>query len=175
MLKERIQERLNEQIKHELQSAYVYFAMAGYFESINLDGFANWMIVQAQEELSHAFRIFRYINDRGGRASMQAIEAPPKDWNSPLDVAKSAYEHECMVSEMITECVALAAKDNDLMTTTFLQWFVAEQVEEEASADRLVQKLALIGDNSSGLFLLDSELSKRKLDASAAAGSATSG
>lgn len=162
MLKTNIEDRLNEQVRHELQSAYIYFGMAGYFEHINLKGFANWMTVQAQEELTHAYRIFNYINDRGGRAKMKALDAPPLDWKSPLAAVTNAYEHECKVSLSINECVSLALDERDHMTNTFLQWFVAEQVEEEASADDLVQKLKLIGDNASGLFMLDTELSKRK-------------
>ena len=161
MLNDRVQERLNEQIRHELQSAYIYFGMAAHFEAISLKGFANWMTVQAQEELTHAYRIFNYINDRGGRAVLKALDAPPLEWKSPLAAVTNAYEHECKVSQSINECVSLALDEKDHMTNTFLQWFVAEQVEEEATADDLVQKLKLIGDNASGLFLLDNELSKR--------------
>lgn len=161
MLNDRIEERLNEQIRHELQSAYIYFGMAAYFESISLKGFANWMTVQAQEELAHAYRIFDFINDRSGRAVLKALDAPPGTWDSPLAAVTSAYEHECKVSQSINECVTLALEEKDHMTNGFLQWFVTEQVEEEASADDLVQKLKLIGDNASGLFLLDNELSKR--------------
>lgn len=165
MLNKRVEERLNDQIRHELQSAYIYFGMAAYFESISLKGFANWMTVQAQEELTHAYRIFNYVNDRGGRAALQGLDAPPRDWDSPLAAVTDAYEHECKVSQSINECVSLALDEKDHMTNTFLQWFVAEQVEEEANADELVQKLKLIGDNASGLFLLDNELAKRNLAA----------
>lgn len=161
MLNQRVEERLNDQIRHELQSAYIYFGMAAYFESISLNGFANWMTVQAQEELTHAYRIFNYINDRSGRAALKALDAPPFEWDSPLAAVTNAYEHECKVSQSINECVSLAVAEKDHMTNTFLQWFVAEQVEEESNADDLVQKLKLIGDNTSGLFLLDNELSKR--------------
>lgn len=161
MLNKRMEERLNEQIRHELQSAYIYFGMAAYFEAISLKGFANWMTVQAQEELTHAYRIFNYINDRSGRAVMKPLEAPPIEWASPLAAVKNAYDHECKVSASINECVSLAFEEKDHMSYTFLQWFVSEQVEEEANADDVVQKLKLIGDNPSGLFLLDNELSKR--------------
>lgn len=163
MLNERVEERLNEQIRHELQSAYIYFGMAAYFESISLKGFANWMTVQGQEELTHAYRIFNYVSDRSGRAVFKALDAPPVEWDSPLAAVTDAYQHECKVSASINECVSLASKENDHMTNTFLQWFVAEQVEEEANADELVQKLKLIGENTSGLFLLDNELAKRRL------------
>lgn len=162
MLKQSIEDRLNDQIQIELQSAYVYYAMAAYFESTNLSGLANWMIVQAQEEIGHAHRIFDYVNDRGGRARLAAIDAPQESWDSPLAAIEDAYNHECAVSEKINECVALANSENDQMTHTFLQWFVSEQIEEEATADDLVHKLKRIGDDASGLFLLDNELGKRR-------------
>ena len=161
MLKERVLKKLNEQINHEMASAYLYFSMMGYFESLSLKGFSHWMKLQAQEEMTHSLRIFNYINDKGERAEAGSLAAPRHDWASPLEVAEDVYTHECFVSEKINECVTLALEENDHSTNTFLQWFVAEQVEEEASADDVVQKLKLIGDNSSGLFLLDAELGKR--------------
>ena len=169
MLKERVEDKLNSQMNAELYSAYLYFSMAAYFESINLKGFANWVQVQAQEELTHVLRVFNYVNDKGGRAKMAAVDAPPDAWDSPLAVVQKVYEHECSVSELINECVSLAIGENDYSTHTFLQWFVAEQVEEEAAADDILQKLKLIGDNSSGLYLLDSELGSRRLDPGALA------
>lgn len=161
MLKERIQEQLNGQIQKELQSAYIYFAMAGYFESIGLKGFANWMTVQTQEELSHAQRLCNYVNDRGGRTAMLPIEAPQNEWDSPLAAVQNVYEHECYISESIGECITLAIEENDHMTNSLLQWFVVEQIEEEASADELVQKLKLAGNDSSVLFMMDAELGSR--------------
>lgn len=170
MLKEPVLKKLNEQLNHELQSAYLYYAMAAYFESINLKGFANWMVIQAQEELSHVARFYAFINDRGARVSFAAVSEPQQDWDSAMDVMVSTYEHECQVSELINETVSLAIAENDHATNTFLQWFVAEQVEEEATADDIVQKLKLIGDNSSGLFMMDTELSKRTFVAEGGAG-----
>lgn len=172
MLKDTVLAKLNDQLHHELESAYTYYAMAGYFESINLKGFAHWMLIQAQEELTHVNRIFNYINDRGARVTLKAVAAPKHDWKTPLDAMKDAYKHECKVSEQINQCVSLAIKEHDHPTNTFLQWFVAEQIEEEATADQVVQSLKLIGDNPSGLFLLDTELGKRTLSAGAAAGEA---
>ncbi|MEX2016757.1 MAG: ferritin [Candidatus Hydrogenedentales bacterium] len=163
MLKRVILDKLNEQLNHELQSAYVYYAMAGYFEGISLKGFAHWMTLQAQEELTHVNRLFRYINDKGARVALGDVPAPKGAWKSPLDAIQDAYNHECFVSEKINECVSAALAENDHSTNTFLQWFVAEQVEEEAAADDVVQKLKLIGDHPSGLFMLDNELSKRTL------------
>lgn len=164
MLNKTILNKMNAQITAELESAYLYFSMMSYFESISLKGFAHWMKLQAQEELGHAMRIFSYVNDKSMRVKTGPIGAPKNEWDSPLDAIEDFYTHECAVSEMINECVTLAIKENDHSTNTFLQWFVSEQVEEEASADEVVQKLKLIGDNSSGLFLLDTELSKRALD-----------
>lgn len=164
MLKKSMEAKLNDQLNKEIYSAYLYFSMAAYFESISLKGFANWMMVQAQEELIHGAKLFDYINDRKGRVRLEQVDKPPEEWGSPLDVIQNAYEHECWVSEKINECVSMALTENDHSTNTFLQWFVAEQVEEEAAADEIVQKLKLIGDNSSGLFLVDSELAGRSLE-----------
>lgn len=162
MLKDAILDKLNEQIKHEAYSAYIYYAMVGYFETQNLKGFANWMLIQAQEEITHMHRIFSYVNDRGAAVELEGMDKPQGTWDSPVDAIKAALEHERFISEKINECVSLAVAENDHPTNTMLQWFVAEQVEEEATADELLQKLIMIGDNASGLFLLDSELSKRR-------------
>jgi ferritin len=161
MLQKKVLDTLNQQFNHELYSAYLYFAVAGYFEAHNLKGFAHWMTQQATEELHHVHRIFRYINDKRGRVEFRVIGTPPPDWKSHLAAVEEAYKHECVVSEQINECVAMAIAEKDYSTHTFLQWFVAEQVEEEATTDDLVQKLKMIGDNPSGLFLLDTELGRR--------------
>lgn len=163
MLKECVEEKLNNQINAEIFSAYLYLAMGAYFESISLKGFAHWMQMQVREELTHASRMIEYVNDRGGRAIMTAIEAPKTEWDSPEHVMDEVYEHECLVSEKINECVSLAIAENDHPTNGFLQWFVSEQVEEEASADEIVQKLKLIGGNPGGLYMLDKEVGERQL------------
>jgi len=170
MLKDNVLEKINDQFNHELASAYAYYAMAAYFEAQSLKGFANWMIKQSQEELVHAHRLYNYIIDKGGQPRFDRAEAPRADWDSPLAVFEDAYRHECLISEKINECVALAATEEDYATTTMLQWFVNEQVEEEATADELVQKLRLIGDNPSALFMMDTELGKRTFNADAATG-----
>lgn len=161
MLKSSMLDKLNEQLNDEVYSGYLYFSMAGYFESINLKGFANWMEVQAQEELAHAHRLYKYIIDKKERPKLAAMDAPPCDWDGPLTAMVQVYEHECGVSEKINECVSLALQENDHSSNTMLQWFVNEQVEEEATADDVVQKLKLIAGNSTGLFLLDNELAQR--------------
>jgi ferritin len=119
------------------------------------------MLIQAQEEITHMHRIFTYINDRGASVTLQQVDQPPSSWESPLACIEQTLEHEQMISEKINECVTLALQENDHSTNAMLQWFVTEQVEEEANADDLLQKLRMIGDNASGLYLLDTELSKR--------------
>lgn len=161
MLNKKIEAALNDQINAELYSAYIYYAMSAYFETKGLGGFAGWMRAQAMEEVVHAQKFFTYINERGGAVKLGAIDAPPAEWDSPLAAFKAAYDHEVHVSGLIHKLVDLAASENDHPTSNFLQWFVAEQVEEEASADEIVGKLELIGDGTGGLFMLDRELGQR--------------
>ena len=161
MLADAIKKSLNTQVNAELYSAYLYLSMASYFEALNLKGFANWMTVQAQEEVSHAMKFYHYLNERGARVTMMAIDAPPTEWNSPLNVFERTYEHEQKVTSMINDLVDQAAALKDHATSQMLQWFVAEQVEEESSADEIVQKLKLIEHSKGGLFMLDNELGQR--------------
>jgi ferritin len=161
MIKKKVQDALNEQIKWELYSAYLYLSMAAYFESINLSGFANWMKVQAQEEAVHAIKFFDFVNGRGGRVILAAVEAPPSEWDSALATFEAVYEHERIVTGRINDLVDLAVAESDHATNQMLQWFVTEQVEEEASADEVVQKLKLVGKEGGGLFMLDEELGQR--------------
>ena len=161
MISEKMQDTLNDQVNKELYSAYLYLAMQAYFNSLNLKGFANWMQIQTQEELTHAMKFYDYILERGGKVILTAIDGPPSEWETPLAVFENSYKHEVGVSARINEIVNLAIEEKDHASNTFLQWFVNEQVEEEASADEVRQKLKLIGDDSSGLFMLDQELAKR--------------
>jgi ferritin len=161
MLSKKIEQAFNEQLNAELYSAYLYIAMAAHFEAENLPGFANWMRVQSQEELLHAVKFYDYINDRDGRVSLKQIAAPPADWPSPLAVFEATLEHEQKVTALINKLADLAADHKDHAATSFLKWFVDEQVEEEKSAGRLVSQLKLIKDNPQGLFMLDRELAAR--------------
>jgi len=170
MLSKNMEKALNKQINAELYSAYLYLAMAAYFESLSLSGFANWMRIQAQEELTHAMKFYDFVYERGGRVVLDAVDAPPEAWDSSLAAFEGAYEHECKVSAMINDLVNLALEEKDHATNTFLQWFVSEQVEEEASADAVVQKLKLIGDHGNGIFMLDRELGQRVFHAPAEEG-----
>ena len=161
MLKEKIQNAINKQINAELWSAYLYLSMSSYFESISLRGFANWMRVQAQEELAHAMKFYNYVTERGGRVFLSAIDKVPTDWKTPLNVFEETYKHEQKVTGLINNLVNLSVNEKDHATSNMLQWFIDEQVEEESSADEIVQKLKLIGKDGSGLFILDKEMAAR--------------
>ena len=130
-------------------------------ESADLPGFAHWMRIQSQEELTHAIKFFDFLLERGGTVELGEIPAPPKEWESPLAVFEAAYEHECTVSGMIANLVEIARQEKDYAAEIFLQWFVTEQVEEEASADAVVKHLRMIGESKNGLFMMDRELAKR--------------
>ncbi len=160
-LSTRMEEALNEQINAELYSSYLYLSMSAYFESISLKGFAQWMKAQAEEELLHAIKFYDFVNERGGRVILKAIKAPETEWESPLAVFEAVLKHEQMVTGLINDLVNLAIEEKDHATNIFLQWFVSEQVEEEASAEEIVQKLKLMGEARGGMFMLDRELGER--------------
>ena len=161
MLNEKVQDAINEQINAELYSSYMYLSMAAYYDSISLSGFGNWMRCQAQEELAHAMKFFSFVGGRGGRVALQAIAGPPTQWDSPLEVAEAVYSHEVKVTGLINKLVDLARAESDHATDAMLTWFVNEQVEEEASAGEIVQKLKLIGEQGQGLVMIDRELAAR--------------
>ncbi|MFH1652863.1 MAG: ferritin [Pseudomonadota bacterium] len=161
MISNKMVDAMNKQINAEMYSAYLYLSMVAYFDSINLPGFSKWMKAQAQEEVFHAMKFFNHLSERAVRAKLSAIEAPQTEWKSPLNVFEDAYKHEQKVTGMINDLVTLARSENDHASDNFLQWYVKEQVEEEASADGVVQQLKLVGDNKGGLFMLDKELSTR--------------
>lgn len=161
MIKEKVLKALNSQLNAELYSAYLYLSMEAYFESIDLSGFANWMRAQAQEELVHAMKFYDYIVQRGERIDLSSIDEPQKEWDSPLAVFEHVYKHEKMVTGLINDLVTLSTSENDHATTNFLQWYVAEQVEEEESASGVLQRVKLTADSPGGLFMLDTELGQR--------------
>jgi len=161
MISKKMEEALNEQVNAELYSAYLYLSMESYFKSLNLNGFANWMRVQTQEEVAHAMKIYDFVNERGGRITLKAIEGPQTEWDSPLAVFEAVYVHEQKVTGLINDLVDLAIKEKDHATNTFLQWFVNEQVEEESSADEVVQQLKMMENAPGGMFMLDRELGQR--------------
>jgi ferritin len=161
MLTEKMQNALNGQLNAELYSAYLYLSMNAYFKSINLDGFANWMYYQAQEELGHSLKFYDFINQRGAKVNLQQIEAPPTEWSSPLAVFEATLEHEQKVTGLINDLVEIAHEERDHATNIFLQWFVSEQVEEEESVGGVLEQLKLLGEAQGGLFMVDRELAKR--------------
>ena len=162
MLKKTIQDAMNEQIKDELYSAYLYLSMSAYCEEANLPGFAHWMRVQAQEEVSHAMKFYHFIYERGGRVILKAIGQPPTEFQSPLDIFEQTLGHEQKVTGLINDLYTLAVEEKDYASQAFLQWFVTEQVEEEASATQIVEILKMIGDKGHALLLLDRELGGRQ-------------
>jgi len=166
MFKESLQQAINEQIVREMYSSNLYLAMAAYYASINLNGFANWMRVQAEEELTHALKFFDYVLDRGGKVTIGAISAPKIEWNDPVQPFVDALEHERKVTAWIDELVDLAHKEKDYATISFLNWFVDEQVEEEKTTSEIVERLKLAGDSKASLFFLDSQLLNRQVEKS---------
>jgi len=161
MLTEKMQKALNGQLNAELYSSYLYLSMNAYFKSVNLDGFANWMHYQAQEELEHSMKFYDFIIQRGGNVQLQQIEAPPTEWSSPLGVFEATLDHEQKVTGLINDLVDIAHEERDHATNIFLQWFVSEQVEEEENVGGVLEQLKLMGDAQGGLFMIDRELAKR--------------
>lgn len=162
-MNEEIEAALNEQINEELSSYYIYLSMQAYFASESLDGFATWMEFQSREEVEHAMRIFRFLNDRGARVKLGRIEEPKSEWESPLAAFKDAYEHEQYITQKINELVDLAEEKDDKATLNMLDWFVEEQVEEEATTEAIVDKLEMVDGSGSGLLALDKSLASRQM------------
>jgi ferritin len=161
MLTEKMEKMLNEHLNYELYSSYLYLAMAAYCEGIDLKGFANWMRIQVQEELAHVTKFYDYIHERDGKVLLTAIDGPPTSWDSPFAAFAETLKHEQSVTGRINSIVKTALEENDFATHTFLQWFITEQVEEEASVRDVLQKVKMVGDSGDGLFLIDRELGQR--------------
>jgi len=163
MLSKKMQEALNAQINAEYYSSYLYLSMAAYCESSNLKGFGHWFQIQGQEEMVHVMKFFNYVLDRKGAVKLNAIEGPPAKWESPQAVFEAALSHEQHVTSLIHKLAELAAAENDHATATLLQWFINEQVEEEAAADAIVEQLKLAGGTPAAMFMIDRELATRTL------------
>lgn len=161
MISKKIQEALNNQLNAEFYSSYFYLSMSAYFESKDLQGFAQWFRLQADEEYAHAMKIFDYVYQIGGEVKLMKIDGPKTDWDSFLEVFQDTFEHEQNVTNSINALLDLSISEKDHATVNFLQWFVSEQVEEEATAQQNVKKMEMIGDSKSGLFMLDRELGGR--------------
>ena len=161
MLSETMQKVINEQIKHELYSAYLYLAMSAHFEIAGFPGFAKWTRIQAQEETEHAMKFFDYVNDCSGRVVLQAIDQPPVEFGTPLQVFEAILEHEKKVTSLIHKLYAAAVKENDYATQVMLHWFIDEQVEEEKNASAIVDQLKMVGDHPGILINIDQHVGKR--------------
>lgn len=161
MLSKEIQDALNDQIRNEYFSSYTYLSMAAYCESINMQGFASWMRLQSQEELGHAMRLFDYILNRDARVELQSIGKPQNKFKSLKEMFQIVLDHEREVTAMINNLYEQAISENDHATTVELQWFIQEQVEEEKTAQEILDKLKLAGDSGSALLILDTQLSQR--------------
>ncbi len=168
MLNNKVQDALNEQINAEFWSAYLYLSMAQHFEAEGMPGVANWFKIQFQEEQAHATIFMNYINQRGGRVTLKAIDAVPTSWESPLEAFKATLEHEKKVTALINDLYALAESERDYATRDRLTWFVSEQVEEEDNCRTLIDKFSLIGNDGMGLYMLDQELGSRTYTAPSA-------
>jgi len=164
MLSKKLQDAINEQIKNELYSGYLYLAMSAYFEASSLPGFARWMRLQAAEEQEHALKFFDYVHDRGSRVTLKAIDQPPMDWDSPLAVFEDTLEHERKVTGLINKLYELALEGNDYAAQAMLQWFIEEQVEEEKNAEQIVATLKMVGDKGQALVMMDRALGERGAD-----------
>ena len=161
MISKKMAKALNEQINKEIYSAFLYLSMSSYSDSIGMKGFANWFMVQYQEEMEHAMRFYHYVQEQGEQVILMAIDKPETKWASPQAMFEKTLTHEQFVTKLIHNLVDLAAKEKDHATGIFLQWFVTEQVEEEANANEMIDKMKLVGKQGSGLFLIDKELAAR--------------
>lgn len=160
-LNKNVEKVLNDQINKEFWSAYLYLSMANYFEDLGFKGFANWMTVQFQEEQDHAFKIIDFINQRNGRVLLQPIEEVPVSWKGVLDTFEDTLAHEEAVTASINNCMSVALEEKDYAASNFLQWYVDEQVEEEANDTDIIDKLKIMKENGNGLYMLDKELAAR--------------
>jgi len=161
MINKKMEDQINYQINRELYSEYLYLSMAAYLENIGLPGMANFMIVQGQEERFHAMKFYKYLNERGGKVVLDSIEQPPVKFNSPLAVFEESLSHEGLVTSLINKLMDLAIEVNDHASKSFLNWYVDEQVEEEANFQGLIDQLKLIDGKGNGMLMLDKELATR--------------
>ena len=165
MISDRLRDEINEQIKYEMYSAYMYLAMSAWCAERNLSGFAHWMNLQAQEEVDHAMRFFNFLLERGARVELQALDAPPSEYGDPVAVMEKSLEHEKFVSSRIHHLYKLATKEGDYPAQVMLQWFVSEQVEEEASIDEIVERMKMFGSDGTSLLMVDTQLGARQPEA----------
>ncbi len=161
MISKAMQDAVNDQINKELYSSYLYLSMAAYFENKNLPGFAHWMHIQEGEERGHAMKLYDFLIDRSGAVLLKAIDAPPADWKSNLELFKEVAAHEAKVTASINALYELALKEKDYPAQVLLHWFINEQVEEEKNAAEIVAQLELVEARGAAVLMLDHRLSKR--------------
>ncbi len=161
MVKEKVLNAINAQINAEQYSAFLYLSMSAYFYDLGLPGFANWMYIQYQEELTHANKFFNYVNERGGKVVLKAIDQVDTEFNGIIDVFEKTLAHEQYVTDRINKIMDVAIAESDHATVSFLKWFVDEQVEEEANATEILDTLKLINGQGNGIFMLDREMRTR--------------
>ena len=161
MINEKVEKIIINQVNKELYSAYLYLSMSAYFSNIGLLGFANWMRIQTQEEQAHGMLMYDYLINRGVNITLGAIDAPPNEWKNPLQVMEAVLKHEEYVTSLINDIISVAEEAKDRATMSYFNWFVDEQVEEEANAQDIISKLKLTGDDKSALYLLDKDLAAR--------------
>lgn len=161
MITPKMSDAINAQINAEMFSSYLYLSMSAWFSRTGLPGFSSWMRAQAKEEDFHAQKMFDYLLERGGKVELEAIDKPEINWESPLKVIEAVADHEAKVTALINELVNCALDERDHASNIFLQWFVSEQVEEEASVGEVLDRMRLVGNDSAGMFAMDMEMSKR--------------
>ena len=161
MISEKMEQALNEQINKEFYSAYMYLAMSAYCNDLGLPGFAHWMRMQYEEENLHVTKMYDYILNQGGKVHLKAIEEPPKDYGTPVEIFEKTLEHERFVTQSINNLMGMAVDERDFATQTFLQWYVTEQVEEEANVQDVLSPLRMLGDEKGGLMMIDQKLGGR--------------
>jgi len=161
MINEKLEKEFNKQINAEFYSAYLYLSMSSYLSAINLNGFANWMHVQYEEEQAHAMKMYNYLIERGGRVLLDTIEKPQSEWNGIIEVVEDVLKHEQKVTALINNLMKIAHEENDFAAISFLQWFVDEQVEEEANVEEILQELKLVEGKGAALLMLDREAKTR--------------
>jgi ferritin len=160
MISEAMQDAINEQIKNEIYSSYLYLSMSSYFTLRNLPGFAGFMRAQSEEEYSHAMKLLDYLEDQQAIVQLRAIDAPPGEFGSPLDAWQQTLDHERAVTGMINNLYSLALEENDYATQTMLHWFISEQIEEEKTASMIVEQVKMVGASSGALFFIDRHVGK---------------
>lgn len=165
MIGEKLANAINDQIRNELESYYVYLSMAAYFHATSLNGMAHWMRCQAHEEMIHAMKFFDHIDDRGGKITLQNLKQIKTEWNSPLEAFQDAYAHEQFISEKIRDLTTIAREEREYSSEPLLSWFLDEQVEEEATVSSITDQMEMVGDDKTAILMLDRELGQRSFPA----------